>query len=207
MYVGIVAETSRYTSIESSVASEHVASLKSEPGTMSPSTVTMTVPPESSSNSVQVSPAMPTETATIGTRVGAGVGSGVGAAVVGVGVGARVAGDSSSDGSSDGTGAGGVLGSAVGAAVGADVGDEVRRLSHKQHISFEVKSSSSYTPHQLSSKSSQCHAPCQLSYAASPSVSTHSGVGGALGAAVGNGVDEPPPQMQHISSEVKSSSS
>ena len=120
MYVDIGAETSRATKIESSVSSVHSGSLKSEPVMMSSSTVTMTASPESVSYSVQVTPLMPTETATIGTRVGAGVGSGVGAAVVGVGVGAGGAGDSSSDGSSDGTGAGGVLGSAVGAAVGAD---------------------------------------------------------------------------------------
>ena len=75
MYILIGAETSRATKIESSVSSAHSGSLKLAPAMMSSSTVTMTVEPESSSNSVQVTPDMPTETLTMGVRVGASVGN------------------------------------------------------------------------------------------------------------------------------------
>ena len=81
MYVDIGAETSRATKIESSVSSVHSGSLKSEPVMMSSSTVTITSSPESVSYSAQVTPDMPTETATMGTRVGAGVGTAVGTGI------------------------------------------------------------------------------------------------------------------------------
>ena len=70
-----------------------------------------------------------------------------------------------------------------------------------QHTSFEVKSSSSYQP-QSPLRYAEQSLPNPL--VAPPSWSMHSGADGGPGA---DGGLNPPPQTQHISIEVKSSSS
>jgi hypothetical protein len=79
---------------------------------------------------------------TVGRMVGADIGNAVGCAV-GFAVGLRVGG-----------GIGVADGSVVGTGVGVLLGCGVGRPSHRQHISFELKSSSSRLPHWLVASSS-----------------------------------------------------